>query len=98
MGRAVTFIGANDVPHCSGMVRRQGSTNVFVNGIGVSRQGDVNTKHKFPLLRFCPPHAQPIATGSLTVKVNGQGCGRIGDPVTGCTKVNSGSENVFAGG
>ena len=98
MGRAVTFIGANDVPHCSGMVRRQGSTNVFVNGIGVSRQGDVNTKHKFPLSTFCPPHAQPIFIGSRTVKVNGRGCGRVGDTITACTKVAQGSPNVFAGG
>ena len=94
---AVTFIGANDVPHCSGMVRRQGSTNVFVNGIGVSRQGDVNTKHKKPPFP-CPPHAEPIAIGSLTVKVNGRGCGRVGDAITKCTSVAQGSPNVFAGG
>ena len=98
MGRAVTFIGAADVFHCSGMVRAKGSTDVFVNGIGVSRQGDVNTKHKFPVGPLCFDHAQPITTGSLTVRVNGKGCGRVGDPVTACTKVGSGSENVFAGG
>ena len=55
MGRAVTFIGAADVFHCSGMVRAGGSKDVFVNGIGVSRQGDVNTKHKKPPFP-CPPH------------------------------------------
>ena len=98
MGRAVTFIGANDVPHCSGMVRRQGSTNVFVNGIGVSRQHDVNTKHKFPVGPLCFNHAQPITLGSTTVKVNGRGCGRVGDPITACTSVATGSSNVFAGG
>ena len=38
---AVTRIGDADVTHCSGMTRAAGSTNVFVNGIGVSRQGDL---------------------------------------------------------
>ena len=45
---AVTRIGDADVTHCSGMVRAQGSSNVFVNGIGVSRQGDNNTTHLLP--------------------------------------------------
>ena len=45
MGRAVTFIGAADIPHCSGMVRFGKSDNVKVGGIGVSRQGDINTPH-----------------------------------------------------
>ena len=98
MGRAVTFIGAADVFHCSGMVRAGGSKDVFVNGIGVSRQGDVNTKHKFPVGPLCFNHAQPITLGSLTVKVNGRGCGRVGDVITACTKVSQGSPNVFAGG
>ena len=44
---AVTRIGDADVTHCSGMVRAQGSSNVFVNGIGVSRQGDNNTTGTF---------------------------------------------------
>ena len=37
---SVCRIGDADVPHCSGMVRARGSTNVKVNGIGISRQGD----------------------------------------------------------
>tara|TARA_R110001599_G_scaffold267799_2_gene468692 strand:- start:367 stop:654 length:288 start_codon:yes stop_codon:yes gene_type:complete len=93
---AVCRIGHADIPHCSGMVRQGGSSNVFVNGIGISRQTDVNTLHKKPPAP-CPKHAKGITTGSLTVKVNGKGCGRIGDPITGCTMVSSGSDNVFAG-
>ena len=42
---AVTRIGDADVAHCSGMTRAVGSSNVFVNSIGVSRQGDNNTTH-----------------------------------------------------
>ena len=93
---AVCRIGHADIPHCSGMVRQGGSSNVFVNGIGISRETDNNTPHKKPPAP-CPKHAKGITTGSLTVKVNGKGCGRIGDPITGCTFVAEGSDDVFAG-
>jgi uncharacterized Zn-binding protein involved in type VI secretion len=94
---AVTRIGDADVSHCSGMVRAAGSSNVFVNGIGVSRQGDTNTAHLLPGVP-CPSHAAVIALGSSTVKVNGKGCGRVGDAIASCTAVAAGSSNVFAGG
>lgn len=94
---AVTRIGDADIAHCSGMVRAQGSGNVFVNNIPVSRQGDVNTVHLLPGSP-CPAHAAPIAAGSGTVKVNNKGIGRIGDGLSGCTSVAAGSPNVFAGG
>jgi uncharacterized Zn-binding protein involved in type VI secretion len=94
---AVTRIGDADVAHCSGMTRAAGSSNVFVNGIGISRQGDNNTGHLLPGVP-CPSHSAPIASGSSTVKVNGKGCGRVGDGISGCTSVAAGSSNVFAGG
>ena len=89
-----------DVFHCSLPRRLARSNNVRVNGIGISRQGDVNTVHKVPIpgTPICGKHAKPILTGSLTVRVNGKGCGRVGDPVAGCTSVATGSLNVFAGG
>ena len=93
---AVTRIGDADVAHCSAMTRAEGSSNVFVNGIAVSRQGDNNTTHVLPPAP-CPAHAAPIASGSSTVKVNTKGCGRIGDALSGCTSVAEGSPNVFAG-
>ena len=86
-----------DVPHCSGMNRDQRSGDVKVNGTGISRQGDNNTSHLLPPAP-CPSHAAPIATGSSTVFINGKGCGRIGDAISGCTSVATGSSNVFAGG
>ena len=95
---AVTRIGDADVPHCSPMTRDEGSTNVFANGIGISRQGDNNTSHLQPTAVPCPSHDAPITTGSTTVFVNGKGCGRVGDAITGCTSVSEGSSNVFAGG
>lgn len=94
---AVTRIGDADVAHCSGMTRAQGSPNVFANGIAISRQGDNNTTHLLPGSP-CPDHAAPIASGSSTVFINGKGCGRIGDAISGCTSVAAGSPNVFAGG
>ena len=100
MGNAVCRIGDVDIVHCSVPSRLGGSTNVFVNGRGISRQGDINTIHKlppFPPPNPCPVHAAGIAVGSSTVKVNGRGCGRIFDSKAGCTAVASGSSNVFAG-
>ena len=95
---AVTRFGDADVTHCTGMTRLDKSSNVFANNIGVSRQGDNNTAHLLPPdVPPCPGHSAPIASGSSTVKVNGQGCGRIGDGITGCTSVAAGSSNVFAG-
>jgi len=93
---AVTRITDADVAHCSGMVRAVGSSDVIVNGLGISRQGDVNTTHLLPGSP-CPSHAAPIAIGSLTVIVNGKGCGRVGDVISGCTSVAQGSPDVFAG-
>ena len=96
---AVTFKGAADAPHCSGMVRNGASTNVYVNGKRVSREGDKNITHKRPPDKPpCPSHAAPISAGSPTVFVNGKGCGRVNDNLSGCTKVAEGSPNVFAGG
>ncbi|WP_369334628.1 PAAR domain-containing protein [Methanohalobium sp.] len=92
---AVTRVGDADVPHCSGMVRAQGSPNVFVNNIAVSREGDLNTVHLLPGSP-CPSHSAPISSGSSTVYINGKQCGRVGDPT--CTSVAEGSPNVFAGG
>ena len=100
MGKAVCRIGDKDVVHCSVPSRAGGSSNVFVNGIGISRQGDSNTTHKlppFPPPNPCPVHAAGIAVGSLTVRINGKGCGRVGDSIAGCTAVATGSTNVFAG-
>jgi len=93
---AVTRIGDADVAHCSGMTRAEGSPNVRVNSIPVSRQGDNNTSHLLPAA-VCPPHTAPIAVGSTTVFINGKGCGRVGDAISGCTSVAEGSSNVFAG-
>lgn len=85
-----------DVFHCSVPLRLARSPNVYCNGTRISRQGDVNHPHLLPPIP-CPTHQAPIAVGSTTVFINGKGCGRIGDAVSGCTSVATGSSNVFAG-
>ena len=85
-----------DVVHCSQPRRLAMSPNVRVNGTGISRQDDVNTSHLLPGSP-CPAHQAVITAGSSTVRINGKGCGRIGDPITACTSVATGSSNVFAG-
>ena len=94
---AATRIGDQDLPHCSGMVRAQGSPDVFINFIPHSRIGDLNTPHLLPG-DPCPTHSAPIGAGSKTVFVNGRPSGRIGDPIAGCTAVAAGSPNVIVGG
>ena len=85
-----------DVVHCSVPKRLAMSPDVLVNGTGISREDDVNNSHLIPGAP-CPEHQAPITTGSTTVFINGKGCGRIGDGVTACTSVATGSSNVFAG-
>jgi uncharacterized Zn-binding protein involved in type VI secretion len=94
---AVTRIGDGDLLHCSEPFRAEGSTDVFCNNVGISRQGDMNTEHFLPGSP-CPSHTAPIAKGSSTVFINSRGCGRVGDSINGCTLVATGSHNVFAGG
>ena len=86
----------------SGAGRIVNKGGVYANNIPISRQGDKNTPHFAPAHKethpICNIHQAAIATGSTTVFVNGKGCGRVGDALTGCTAVAQGSPNVFAGG
>ena len=86
-----------DVTHCSTPRRDACSSDVFVNGTGISRQGDVNTSHLLPGAP-CPPHTAPIAVGSTTVFVNNKRSGRIRDAISGCTSVAIGLSSDFAVG
>ena len=83
-----------DLSHCVIPYRSGCSGDVFVNGTGISRQGDLNTSHVLP--PFCIiPHAVAISVGSTLTFINAKGCGRIGDAT--CTAVSSGSPDTFAG-
>jgi uncharacterized Zn-binding protein involved in type VI secretion len=91
---AVTRYEDADIPHCSGMTRLGKSSDVFINGRGVSRQSDVNTSHLLPGSP-CPSHGAPISSGSSVTFANGLGVGRIGDGISGCTAVAAGSGDTF---
>ena len=93
---AVTRFTDADVAHCSGMTRLGKSSDVFINGLGVSRKTDVNTSHLLPGAP-CPDHQAPIAVGSTTTFANTLGVGRVGDGISGCTAVAAGSPDVFDG-
>jgi uncharacterized Zn-binding protein involved in type VI secretion len=93
---AVTRFADPDVFHCSGMTRLGRSSDVFINGRGVSRRTDVNTPHLLPGFP-CPTHGAPIAVGSITTFANTLGVGRVGDAISICTLVAGGSPDVFDG-
>ena len=83
---------------CDGTtVTKDGSGDVFVNGIGAVRAGDLTEVHTVPAGIACVPHQVPLTSFSSTVFVNGKGLGRLGDQYSGHT-ITSGSSNVFAGG
>jgi uncharacterized Zn-binding protein involved in type VI secretion len=71
----------------------EGSSDVFVNGIGVVRKDDAMNTHNGP---GCIPHAPTLSTYSGSVFVNGRNVGRLGDSYNG-HRISSASTNVFAG-
>lgn len=75
----------------------EASTNVYVNGIAVHREGDAWEVHTCPSIP--ETHASVLASGSSTVFVNGKQMARKGDPVA-CGSFIDGpcSPDVFAGG
>lgn len=81
-----------------------GSSDVFVNGIGVVRQDDAMSSHPDgnPCVGSPVNHAPALSSFSSTVFVNGKGIGRIGDHYDSdghfSHAISSGSGNVFAGG
>lgn len=72
------------------------SGDVFVNGIGVVREGDKTASHNVPSGDDCVAHTVSLTTFSGTVYVNGKRVGRVGDAYSGHT-ITSGSGDVFAG-
>jgi uncharacterized Zn-binding protein involved in type VI secretion len=79
-----------------------GSSNVFVNGIGVVREGDAMGSHPDgdPCVSSPVNHAPTLSTFSSNVFVNGKALGRVGDKYDSDNHydhtITSGSSNVFA--
>lgn len=74
-------------------VNDEASNNVFVNGIGVHREGDHWVVHT------CgdKSHDGIASKGSSTVFVNGKPAMRVGDLISCGSAVAEGSSNVFIG-
>lgn len=77
-------------------VTDEGSTKVFVEGIGVVRNGDKCAVHLLPSGKSCVPHQVSLTTYSSKVKADGKEVGRIGDSYNG-HQITSGSDKVYAG-
>lgn len=75
----------------------EGSSTVFINGIGACRKGDAITVHTIPAGNSCVPHTAVINAGSGTVFANGIAIARKGDSAD-AGNISSGSADVFAGG
>jgi uncharacterized Zn-binding protein involved in type VI secretion len=80
----------------------EGSSDVFVNGIGAVREGDVMVSHPDgnPCVGAPVNHAPALSTFSPTVFINNKAVGRIGDKYNSDGHydhtITSGSSNVFA--
>lgn len=77
-------------------VTDEGSTKVFVQGIGVVRADDKCSVHLLPAGLACVPHQVSLSIYSSKVKADGKGVGRIGDYYNG-HQITSGSDKVYAG-
>lgn len=91
---AVARIGDRGIPHCSGFTLVTGSSDVFVNGRPVAYTGSKSTPHLIPA-RKCKPHVSSVIARPRNVFVNGRPIACIGDPLSTCTAIASGSTNVF---
>ena len=86
--------GDRGVVHASPYTIKSGSTDVFVNNKPAARKNDSSTPHKKTRKKT---HISKIKNGSPTVYVNNRPLARIGDALGDCTRVQSGSGDVFSG-
>lgn len=95
--RATTRIGDTCTGHDGFPPRSNtsGSSDVFVNNIGVHRVTDTWATHT----DNDTTHGGTLVTGSSTVFANNLAVGRIGDSINGvcASAVAQGSPNVFTG-
>jgi uncharacterized Zn-binding protein involved in type VI secretion len=74
----------------------EGSSRVFIGGIGVVRQGDKMKLHLYD--GPCDtPHQPVLTTYSTNVYVEGRGIGRKGDAYGGDHIITTGSTRVYSG-
>ncbi len=89
-----------------GGVITQGSPNVFIGSVSVSRLGDFATCPQLKLIIPFPPTylphvGGPIISGSATVKINGLPAARVGDLIqeqlSEISTISTGSPTVLIG-
>lgn len=73
-----------------------GSSDVFIEGIGVVREGDAMLAHPY-VPCGCPSHAPPLTVFSAHVYANGLRIGRLGDAYGGDHIITTGASTVFDG-
>jgi uncharacterized Zn-binding protein involved in type VI secretion len=76
----------------------EGSSTVFINGIGVVREGDKMIEHTYPG-PCCDLHAPTLTVYSAFVYAEGKRIARIGDKYVAAGEhvIISGSPNVYDG-
>ena len=87
------------VPKCDGpstQATDAGSSDVFVEGIGVVRIGDTMIPHPAPVCG-CGAHAPALSAASAYVYANGRRIGRIGDLYSPGHVIDSGAPTVHDG-
>lgn len=72
-----------------------GSSDVFIEGIGVVREGDAMLAHPAPVCG-CSSHAPTLSSFSSRVYANGKRIGRVGDAYNGHV-ISSGATTVIDG-
>jgi uncharacterized Zn-binding protein involved in type VI secretion len=73
-----------------------GSSDVFIMGVGVVREGDAMIAHQY-VPCGCPSHAPVLTTFSSRVYANGLRIGRVGDAYGGDHPISSGAPTVSDG-
>ena len=74
----------------------EGSTDVFVEGVGVVRDGDNEQSHTIP---GCSSHQTGLATFSPNVYANGKAIGRLNDTYACGAKITNVTQStVYANG
>lgn len=89
-------VGKNCAVSPQNIVTEAGSPNVFAEGVGVVRNGDVEQSHTVP---GCSSHQTGLATYSPNVYANGKEIGRLNDTYTCGAKITSVTQGtVYANG
>lgn len=70
------------------------SSDVYVEGLGIHRQGDHWVSHCCPN-QGC--HDGVLASGSGSVYINGLQCSRVGDPIDCGSSILTGAGTCYAG-